>query len=73
MEEELFLGLRKREGVSYALFFEKFNQSLDEVFGNVIEELVARKVACERYATYRLNASRLSTWEQCFSAFLLDK
>jgi putative oxygen-independent coproporphyrinogen III oxidase len=40
MEEELFLGLRKAEGVSVTHFHQKYNQSLSDVFGNQVEENV---------------------------------
>lgn len=39
MEEELFLGLRKRSGVSIQLFEEKFNISFEEYYGEVVAEL----------------------------------
>jgi putative oxygen-independent coproporphyrinogen III oxidase len=42
MEEELFLGLRKSEGVSASHFFRKFNVSLMDVFGPQVEENVNR-------------------------------
>lgn len=73
MEEELFLGLRKREGVSYALFFEKFNQSLDEVFGNVIEELVAEELLVKDTQHIALTRRGLALGNNVFQRFLLDK
>lgn len=39
MEEEMFLGLRKTDGVSTRLFENKFGKTLTEVYGSVIEEL----------------------------------
>lgn len=73
MEEELFLGLRKCEGVSYALFFEKFNQSLDEVFGNVIEELVAEELLVKDTQHIALTRRGLALGNNVFQRFLLDK
>lgn len=73
MEEELFLGLRKREGVSYALFYGKFNQSLDEVFGNVIEELVAEKLLVKDTQHIALTRRGLALGNNVFQRFLLDK
>lgn len=73
MEEELFLGLRKREGVSYTLFYEKFNQSLDEVFGNVIEELVAEKLLVKDTQHIALTRRGLALGNNVFQRFLLDK
>ncbi|GEQ61724.1 coproporphyrinogen III oxidase [Vagococcus lutrae] len=73
MEEELFLGLRKREGVSYVLFYEKFNQSLDEVFGNVIEELVAEELLVKDTQHIALTRRGLALGNNVFQRFLLDK
>ncbi|WEB82215.1 radical SAM family heme chaperone HemW [Vagococcus lutrae] len=73
MEEELFLGLRKREGVSYALFYEKFKQSLDEVFGNVIEELVAEKLLVKDTQHIALTRRGLALGNNVFQRFLFDK
>ena len=40
MEEEMFLGLRKKSGVSMARFEEKFERSFDELYGKIIRDLV---------------------------------
>ena len=37
MEEEMFLGLRKTDGVSASRFHEKFGQSLKSVYGQTIQ------------------------------------
>ena len=40
MEEEMFLGLRKKSGVSMARFEEKFGRSFDRLYGEIIRDLV---------------------------------
>ena len=40
MEEEMFLGLRKKSGVSMARFEEKFGRSFQELYGDVVRELI---------------------------------
>ena len=40
MEEEMFLGLRKKSGVSMARFEEKFGRSFDGFYGEIIRDLV---------------------------------
>lgn len=40
MEEEMFLGLRKRSGVSMARFEEKFGRSFDGLYGEIVRDLV---------------------------------
>ena len=39
MEEEMFLGLRKKSGVSMARFEEKFATSFEELYGQVVRDL----------------------------------
>ncbi|KAA0965433.1 oxygen-independent coproporphyrinogen III oxidase [Sporosarcina sp. ANT_H38] len=40
MEEEMFLGLRKSNGVSISLFQEKFGKSLEDVYGETLQSLI---------------------------------
>ena len=40
MEEEMFLGLRKKSGVSMARFEEKFSQSFEGIYGKIVRDLV---------------------------------
>ena len=40
MEEEMFLGLRKKSGVSMVRFEEKFGRSFDALYGEIIRDLV---------------------------------
>ena len=39
MEEEMFLGLRKKSGVSMARFEEKFGTSFEDLYGQVVRDL----------------------------------
>lgn len=41
MEEEMFLGLRKSSGVSVSLFQKKFGKSLEDVYGETLQSLMA--------------------------------
>ena len=40
MEEEMFLGLRKKSGVSMTRFEEKFGRSFDGLYGEIVKDLV---------------------------------
>ncbi|WP_346743472.1 radical SAM family heme chaperone HemW [uncultured Streptococcus sp.] len=40
MEEEMFLGLRKKSGVSMARFEEKFGRSFARLYGEIVRDLV---------------------------------
>ena len=44
MEEEMFLGLRKIDGVSFSLFTRKFGKDALEVFAEPIKELLKREL-----------------------------
>ncbi|MFC5630448.1 MULTISPECIES: radical SAM family heme chaperone HemW [Streptococcus] len=41
MEEEFFLGLRKKSGVSIARFEKKFQENFDGLYGEAVKELLA--------------------------------
>lgn len=47
MEEEMFLGLRKVDGVSKAHFLQKFGQNLNDVFPHAIEKTLAEGLLYE--------------------------
>ena len=40
MEEEMFLGLRKKSGVSIARFEEKFERSFQKLYGDIVKDLI---------------------------------
>ena len=40
MEEEMFLGLRKKSGVSMVRFEEKFERSFQELYGDIVKDLI---------------------------------
>ena len=40
MEEEMFLGLRKKSGVSMERFEEKFERSFQELYGDIVKDLI---------------------------------
>ncbi|MBD7943823.1 MULTISPECIES: radical SAM family heme chaperone HemW [Psychrobacillus] len=44
MEEEMFLGLRKNQGVSLSNFEKRYGKSLYEAYGNEIEELLKKEL-----------------------------
>lgn len=70
MEEEMFLGLRKLEGVSAATFYEKFNRSLEEVYGDELKELIQRRLVIEEDGYYKLTKTGLFRGNEVFQQFL---
>lgn len=73
MEEEMFLGLRLKEGVSFQRFQEKFQCSLESVYGDVLlTEVKAGHLVVEN-GSVRLTAQGLLIGNDIFEKFLLDE
>ena len=73
IEEEMFLGLRKIEGVSLRRFEEKYNQKLTTVYQSVIAELQQQQLAVLEEDYFRLTPKGLFIGNDVFEKFLLDK
>lgn len=73
IEEEMFLGLRKIEGISLRRFEEKFNQKLTTVYQSVIDELQQQQLAVLEEDYFRLTPKGLFIGNDVFEKFLLDK
>ncbi|MFD4705917.1 radical SAM family heme chaperone HemW [Gottfriedia sp. NPDC058432] len=71
MEEEMFLGLRKMEGVSERKFQEKFGSNFNEVFPNVIEKLMKDGLVEMNGVFLRLTHKGKLLGNEVFQAFLL--
>lgn len=71
MEEELFLGLRKRSGVSVSKFERKFKRTIDDVYGDVIEELITKGLLEKNGDMIRLTNKGVFLGNEVFQAFLL--
>ncbi|AFS69895.1 MULTISPECIES: radical SAM family heme chaperone HemW [Exiguobacterium] len=70
MEEEMFLGLRMKEGVSEKHFEHKYGLSLDKVFGKTIAKLLPRGLV-ERTATHiRLTDAGVPLANEVFAEFI---
>lgn len=72
IEEELFLGLRLLSGVKKAHFAEKFGVTLEEVYGPVLQELVAKGWLLDEPERIRLTPTGLYIGNEVFERFLLD-
>ncbi|MFA8439603.1 radical SAM family heme chaperone HemW [Pueribacillus sp. YX66] len=70
MEEELFLGLRKRAGVSKRVFYEKYKRTLDEVYGETIANLVEKGLLEDNGDWIRLTDKGVFLGNEVFQAFL---
>ncbi len=72
MEEEIFLGLRKREGVSLDKFEEKFQVSYDEIYGKVTKKLVQQGLLQMANKRIFLTEKSLFVGNLVFEEFLLS-
>ncbi|QKE75583.1 oxygen-independent coproporphyrinogen III oxidase [Arthrobacter citreus] len=71
MEEEMFLGLRKMQGVSERKFQEKFGSNFNEVFPNVIEKLNKDGLVEMNGEFLRLTHKGKLLGNEVFQAFLI--
>ncbi|GGC84884.1 radical SAM family heme chaperone HemW [Enterococcus wangshanyuanii] len=73
MEEQLFLGLRKKKGVSKQQFEDKFSVPIEQVYGETILSLVQRGLLIDRAGYLQLTEQGLFVGNDVFEAFLIDK
>lgn len=73
MEEQLFLGLRKKKGVSKQQFEDKFGIPIKQVYGEVILTLVKRGLLTDRAGYLQLTEQGLFVGNDVFEEFLIDK
>jgi len=72
IEEEMFLGLRKKKGVSFPNFQKKFGVNITEIYGEVIEELVQQGLIENINNSIHLTEKGFMLGNEVFQAFLLD-
>ncbi|KAF0994447.1 radical SAM family heme chaperone HemW [Geobacillus sp. TFV-3] len=70
MEEEMFLGLRKTEGVSKACFRQKFGRDLHDIFGAAIRREIENGRLEETVTHIRLTKRGKLLGNEVFAAFL---
>ncbi|MEW5320675.1 radical SAM family heme chaperone HemW [Geobacillus thermoleovorans] len=70
MEEEMFLGLRKTEGVSKACFRQKFGRDLQDIFGAAIRREIENGRLEETATHIRLTKRGKLLGNEVFAAFL---
>ncbi len=70
MEEFMFLGLRKREGISCAGFRETFGEPIEVVYQGVIEKLTTQKLLTERKGRLALTERGIDVSNYVMSEFL---
>ena len=71
-EEQMFLGLRKNEGVTFAQFEEKLGISMKTLFGQKIQKLVHEGLLIEDQIGVRLSHKGRFVGNAVFQQFLLE-
>ncbi|KOS67977.1 coproporphyrinogen III oxidase [Lysinibacillus contaminans] len=71
-EEQMFLGLRKTDGVSHILYEGKFGESMHVRYGQVIEKLVAEGLLEHDENGIRLTRKGRFVGNEVFQEFLLE-
>ena len=72
MEEFMFLGLRKIDGISEAKFLESFGQSIEEIYGSVLKKLEAESLLLRKGGRIRLTERGIDISNYVLADFLLD-
>lgn len=70
-EELVFLGLRRLEGVNKAYFKEKTGESLEDVYGQIIKELVEQELLIEDKGHIKLTGRGIDISNHVMSKFIL--
>ena len=73
MEEEMFLGLRKKSGVSKQKFETKFKQPIEEIYGSVLDKLIQKELLEDKNGYLLLTEKGLFIGNDVFEEFLLEK
>ncbi|MGE7687857.1 radical SAM family heme chaperone HemW [Lysinibacillus sp. NPDC097214] len=71
-EEQMFLGLRKTEGITHTIYEEKFKESMHSNYSHVIEELVSEGLLEHDTKGIRLTRKGRFVGNEVFQQFLLE-
>ena len=72
MEEEFFLGLRKKSGVSIKRFEEKFGMSFADTYGDIVEKLQADGLLVKDPEVVRMTKRGLFLGDSVAEQFILE-
>ncbi|MGJ5711820.1 radical SAM family heme chaperone HemW [Staphylococcus auricularis] len=72
MEEEMFLGLRMNRGVSIQRFNEKFNEPIENIYGETIQDLINRGLLVKHGDFLSMTERGKVIGNEVFEAFLLS-
>lgn len=72
MEEEFFLGLRKKSGVSIARFEEKFQENFEDRYGKIVDELTSDGLVQITEGRLRMTKKGLFLGDTVAEKFILE-
>lgn len=72
MEEELFLGLRKKEGVSIGKFEQKFGTSFEKRYGQIVQELQSDGLLKENNGLIQMTKKGLFLGDTVAEKFIVE-
>lgn len=72
MEEELFLGLRKKEGVSIGKFEQKFGTSFEKRYGQIVQELQSDGILKENNGFIQMTKKGLFLGDTVAEKFIVE-
>lgn len=72
MEEELFLGLRKKEGVSIGKFEQKFGTSFEKRYGQIVQELQSDGLLKENNSFIQMTKKGLFLGDTVAEKFIVE-
>ncbi|MET3557288.1 oxygen-independent coproporphyrinogen-3 oxidase [Streptococcus rupicaprae] len=73
MEEEFFLGLRKKSGVSIRRFEEKFQLSFEERYGKIVRDLIEQGLLQREADTIRMTKRGLFLGDTVAERFIVEE
>ncbi|MGT2911916.1 radical SAM family heme chaperone HemW [Streptococcus cameli] len=73
MEEEMFLGLRKKTGISMSRFNEKFGVSFEHRYGEIVADLIKEGLLQQEGDTIRMTKRGLFLGDTVAERFIIDE
>ncbi|WP_225047464.1 radical SAM family heme chaperone HemW [Lacticaseibacillus kribbianus] len=73
IEEEMFLGLRTREGVSRERFEARYHMTIEAVYGDLIAQLKQAQLLTEANGRLALTTQGMFLGNEVFQQFLIDE
>jgi putative coproporphyrinogen dehydrogenase len=70
IEDYCFLALRTKWGINTTVFFEKFNVTLDSIYGSILQELIEKDLIVKDGKSYHLTSEGIKHGNYVFSQFI---